>query len=344
MKLGSIGDIIHTLPAVAAIRAAWPDAELSWVVERRSAEILGGNSTLDRLIEIDTHDLRGRGMASVMVDAVGQVRDLREFKFDAAIDFQGLWKSAAIAKLAGIPKRWGFSQIGLREPSSGILLTDTVEVPDKTHVIRKNIALAAAASGIADVPIVLDFPITTSPAHLEEADEIQALLDGSEFAVLNPAGGWVTKLWSAEKFGDLADRLWTELGIASVVAVGPNEGELAERVASSSRAARLTVVQPSLKGFYELAKRCRVYVGGDTGPTHIAVAAGAKVVGLFGPTEWWRNGSLNPDDVVVERLDIDCRIDCHRRTCSKWICMETDADKVFAAVKKRLGLDPYRQL
>ena len=94
--------------------------------------------------------------------------------------------------------------------------------------------------------------------------------------------------------------------------------------------------QPTLKGFYELARSARVYVGGDTGPTHLAVAAGAPVVGIFGPTEWWRNGSPNPDDINVGREDIACRIDCHRRKCSNWICMDISVETVFQAVKSRL--------
>jgi ADP-heptose:LPS heptosyltransferase len=89
-------------------------------------------------------------------------------------------------------------------------------------------------------------------------------------------------------------------------------------------------------GFFELARRARVYVGGDTGPTHLAIAAKAPVVGLFGPTEWWRNGSLHPDDICVERLDIDCRVDCHRRTCSKWICMDISVGSVLTAVLQRI--------
>jgi ADP-heptose:LPS heptosyltransferase len=159
---------------------------------------------------------------------------------------------------------------------------------------------------------------------------------GPEFAILNPAGGWVTKLWHAEKYGRLADMLWSEFGLPSVVVTGPKEEELASEVMGASRSHKTILATPSLKGFYELAKLARVYVGGDTGPTHLAIAAGAPVVGIFGPTEWWRNGSLNPDDVCVERLDIACRVDCHRRTCSNWICMDIEPRTVFEAVRTRL--------
>jgi ADP-heptose:LPS heptosyltransferase len=122
----------------------------------------------------------------------------------------------------------------------------------------------------------------------------------------------------------------------SLVTYGPGEEDLAERVRRSSRSEKALPVSLSLKGFYALAKRARVYVGGDTGPTHIAVAAGAPIVGLFGPTEWWRNGSPYSADICVERNDIDCRVDCHRRACSKWICMDIDVSRVFEAVSRRI--------
>lgn len=337
VKLGSIGDIVHTLPALAAIRKAFADAEISWVVEERSSEILKGNPLIDNLIEVDTRRLRRRRDIDKIVHEAGrQLRGLRKFGFDVSIDFQGLLKSAAIAKLSGAKRRWGFSRVGLREPMSRLLLTNTVQTPTQIHVIRKNLVLAAGALDIEISNSDLEFPIASSAENISEAEAVTEK-SGGEFAILNPGGGWVTKLWHTERFGQLADRLWEEKGLRSVVTTGPSEDDLAEKIAANSRSGKLTFAQLSLKGFYELAKRSRVYVGGDTGPTHIAVAAGMPVVGLFGPTEWWRNGSLNPDDICVERTDIDCRVDCHRRTCSKWICMDSDVDTVLAAIIKRVN-------
>jgi len=336
VKLSSIGDIIHTLPALAAIRRAMPDANISWVVEENVAEMLRGNTLIDNLIEVDTKSMRGGMVIEEMLLGLGkQIRNLRKFKFDIAIDFQGLWKSATIAKLSGARHRWGFARDGLREASSRVLLTNTVEVPSQINVIHKNLALASGALGFPTADKI-EFPIATMPEHISEAEAIIART-GDDFAILNPGGGWVTKLWHAEKFGQLADRLWEEKGLVSVVATGPRETELAQTVAANSSTGKTILEQPSLKGFYELAKEAKVYVGGDTGPTHIAVAAGAPVVGIFGPTEWWRNGSPNPKDIVVERNDIDCRVDCHRRTCGKWICMDIDTETVFEAVSKRLA-------
>jgi ADP-heptose:LPS heptosyltransferase len=112
---------------------------------------------------------------------------------------------------------------------------------------------------------------------------------------------------------------------------------LADQVVEASRLRKALPVSSSLKGFFALAKAAQVYVGGDTGPTHLAIAAGAPVVGLFGPTEWWRNGSPYAEDICVERTDIDCRSNCHRRACGKWICMDIDVARVAGAVDERLA-------
>ncbi len=122
--------------------------------------------------------------------------------------------------------------------------------------------------------------------------------------------------------------------LISVVSTAPNEIALAEKALNNSKSGKIFAVQPSLKGFFELAKLAKVYVGGDTAPTHLAIAAKAPVVGIFGPTEWWRNGSPNADDVCVERSDIGCRVDCGRRTCDNWICMDIEVESVFNAVQK----------
>src|SRR5882757_4611666 len=130
VRLGSIGDIVHTLPSLAAIRHALPDAEISWVVEHRSAEILRDNPLLDRLIEIDTKALRRGLMSGETLRAPRQqLRWLRASAFDLALDFQGLIKSAAVARLSGARRVVGFSRDGLREPPSRLLLSKSISVP-----------------------------------------------------------------------------------------------------------------------------------------------------------------------------------------------------------------------
>ncbi|HEV7889181.1 MAG TPA: lipopolysaccharide heptosyltransferase I [Pyrinomonadaceae bacterium] len=338
VKLSSIGDVVHALPALAAVRRALPRAEIAWVVERRSAEILRDNPLINTLIEVDTKGLRRWPVSGETLPATRrQLRRLRASPFDLAIDFQGLLKSALIARLSGAPRRVGFARAHLREPASRFLLTKTVDIPARSHVIRKNLALASGALGV-QLPTDADsfeFPVAVSREHEAEADALVQIV-GQRFAILNPGGGWPTKLWDASRFGALADSLLQNFGLRSVVTHGPGERALAERVAASSREGAAHVASPSLKGFFALARRAALYVGGDTGPTHLAVAAGAPVVGLFGPTEWWRNGSPRAEDVCVEREDIGCRTDCHRRACSQWVCMDIEVGRVAEAVGERL--------
>ena len=338
VKLGSIGDLVHTLPALAAMRSGLPKAEISWAVERGGSEILRDNPFLDRLIEIDTKALRRGLMSGETLRAPRQqLRLLRASAFDLALDFQGLLKSAMVARLSGARRVYGFARDSLREPASRVLLHQKVQIPDRLHVVRKNLALVKSA---LDISIPEDendfkFPIALDSTHEQEAEEAVRSTEG-HYAILNPGGGWPTKLWSAEKFGTLADELWNHFGLHSLVTHGPGEDALAGRVLSASRTGKGRAVSLSLKGFFALAKQAQVYVGGDTGPTHLAIAARTPVVGLFGPTEWWRNGSPYSDDVCVERNDIGCREDCHRRSCSQWICMDIDVERVLHAVSARL--------
>ncbi len=336
IKLSSIGDVVHTLPVLAAIRKEMPDASVTWAVEQSSAEILRGNPLIDELLEIDTRALRGgRMIEEILIDAGKLIGDLRKREFDIAIDFQGLLKSAFVAKFTRSARRFGFAKSGLREPASRFLLTDTVETPPGFHVVRKNLILAGSALGFEARDEKPEFPIFTEEIHQAEAGAMSELA-GGRFAILNPAGGWPTKLWDAAKFGELADRLFERFGLASIVTTAPNESELAMKAAANSRSGRLVTGEPTLKGFFELARRAEIYVGGDTGPTHLAIAAECPVVGIFGPTEWWRNGSLNPSDICVERNDIGCRVDCHRRSCANWICMDIGVETVLDAVARRL--------
>ena len=207
VKLGSIGDIIHTLPTLSAIRSALPDAEISWAVEKRSAEILRGNTAIDRLIEVDTRSLRsGKVVEGVLSGLREQLRELRRLKFDVALDLQGLLKSAAIAKLSGAKTRFGFDRANLREPASRIFLNRTVEIPPRTHIIRKNLMLAEQALNIQIPAAEFEFPIATGSEHKLEADD---LIDrfGPDIAILNPSRRMGNKAMACRKIRAVGRRV-----------------------------------------------------------------------------------------------------------------------------------------
>jgi lipopolysaccharide heptosyltransferase I len=335
VKLGSIGDVVHTLPALAALRRAAPASHLAWVVERGgAASLLRDNPCLDELIEIETRtwreDLTSRETRAAIKAALMRLRSSR---FEIALDFQGLLKSAAIAWLARVPRRVGFAPRLLREPASALLLTERVEADDQAHIIKKNLALVAhlgfSIEGDCEFPIYLS-------SEDEQFAEKQATRFEEEFAIINPGGGWPTKLWSVSGFAEIADRLWQHYGLRSAVTYGPGEKALAQAVVTRARSGAATMLGPTLKQFFALARRAKLFIGGDTGPLHLAAAARAPIVGLYGPSASRRNGPFACDDVVVERWDLECRVDCYRRSCGHTSCMQMPVEMVWQGVVKRL--------
>lgn len=334
VKLSSIGDVVHAMPAAAALRRAFPDAHMTWAVERVAAPLLVGSPMLDDVVVLDTRRWRRTlRSAATWRAAAASVRALRR-RFDLAFDFQGLLKSAAIMRLSGAAVRIGFATDVLREPASRFAYTRQVAVAAAEHVIRKNLRLAAAGGAAAPERYEFPFPPLDEPAAAV-ARRLESL--GAErFVILNPGGGWVTKLWPAERFAALADIVWDRFGLASVVTCGPGEEALAQAITSGARTGRAAYVPTTLLEFVALARRARLFVGGDTGPLHLAAAAGAPIVGVYGPTEPERNGPFAPQDRTVGR-DIPCRVNCHRRTCNQHICMEIPVESVAQAVALRLS-------
>jgi heptosyltransferase I len=355
VKLSSIGDVVHTLPAAALLRRALPHARIAWVVERRASEIIKDSQALDELIEIDTPAWRKQLLGSAMHDQVrARLAELRGSasntetagRVDIAIDFQGLIKSGLIAKASGAKLSIGFATDELREKASRLFLTDQVPAAHIKHVIEKNIALARRAIRFASTessPTVndagnqYDFPITVTADDERYIDQV-INGRGGRFAIINPGGGWPTKLWPAQAYGQLADRLYGEHGLKSFITYGPGEEVLAQTVASNSRSGLAVPLASSLKQFVALARRAALFVGGDTGPLHLAAASGTPIVGIYGATSPERNGPFNKRDVTVGR-DLWCRQDCHRRSCWHWECMDIPVTEVSRAVSKRLAAE-----
>jgi lipopolysaccharide heptosyltransferase I len=333
VKLGAIGDVVHTLPALAALRRAMPDAHLAWVVERGgAAKLLHDNPAIDELIEVDTRgwrkDLLGAQTRSAIKTSLSKLRG-----FDLALDFQGLLKSGMMAWLARAPRRIGFCKTALREPASAYLLTERVTVDDDDHIIKKNLQLVAhlgiATAGDYEFPLGISFP------EKQFAAQQISQRDGN-VAIINPGGGWPTKLWNVAGFAAIADRLWEAYRWRSVVTYGPGEEALANAVVAQARSGAVEGLDSTLKQFFALAQRAKLFIGGDTGPLHLAAAAGTPIVGIYGPTPARRNGPFSPADVIVERFDLDCRVDCFRRSCSHTSCMNIPVEVVWQSVLQRL--------
>lgn len=337
VRLSSIGDVILALPAVAALRRSYPDARMTWIVERHCAEVLRESPVIDELVEIDTRAWRKGWFQRSTAGLIGaELRAIRELRPDIAIDFQGLLKSALIARLSGAPRRIGFAAEHLREPASRIFYTEVVSVDPALHITDKNLRLIEPFGVDGSRPY--EFPIAIDQSSRDWVAQRIESLHGRGFAIVNPGGGWSTKLWEPARFGRVADWLWEEFGFHSVVTYGPGEEHLADEVLSHVRTGAAIKLKTTLKQFAALADRAALFVGSDTGPMHLAAARSTPIVGLYGPTQVHLNGPLDARRQTVS-LDVPCRIDCYRRTCDKWICMDIPAEHVQLAMKKRLDAE-----
>jgi heptosyltransferase I len=324
VRLGSLGDVIHAIPAAAALRRRHPEARIDWLVDPRYLPLLKLVVGLDERIALDP---RAR-----VSETMRTLRRLRRTHYDAAIDFQGLLKSATLARAAGARKTLGMSRAHLREPMASWLYTRSVDPGSAEHVIHKNLSMLVALD-VDDLRVMfpLSIPRTTVVQAIESGHGHKA-----GFALLNPGAAWPNKRWPAKRFGELAAAMRERHGLTSLVLWGPGEQSLGETVVRESRGAAALLPKTTIVDLFGIAQRARLVVSGDTGPLHIAAAVGTPVVAIFGPTRAERNGPWSPADISVSRLD---RCVCHyeRRCRLATPCIDDiGVDEVLGAVERRM--------
>lgn len=327
VRLSSIGDVIHTLPALAALTRHGHTA--GWLVEPAAAPLLLENPRLSYC------GLVPPARAFSWSAAHRTLRQVRRQRFDCALELQGLWKSATWARLSGARRVLGFAREHRREPASALLLKESAAQPaEAVHVIDKNLALLRPL-GIEALGS-REFPLPATRSEARSVRQGLAVLGIDDYVVLNPGGGWASKQWPAERFGALA-RVLRERGLQPLVSFGPGEEALAGRVVAASGGAAERCFGTTLLELLELLRRARLVVAADTGPLHLACAVGTPVVGLYGPTDPLRNGPCDPADLVVRRTP-PCA-PCHKRDCATHAGVMADipVDEVLAAVERRLS-------
>ncbi len=332
VRMGSLGDIVHTLPAAATLKRAFPDAEIDWVVERNWAPLLEGNPHLAQLHRVETQTWRRRlaeaGTWRSLLESIGR---LRGRTYDCALDFQGLVKSAAVARLSGAATVVGFDRAELREGISSLFYTARARPAANgrvTHVVERNLALAAAVG--ASEP-VLEF--CCSPAPEDDARMRAATAGPRRYAVLSPSAGWAAKRWPEDAYAALALRVRRELELPIVINCGPGEEQIAGRVAELAAGERPLVLQPSVGELMALVRDAALVVGGDTGPVHLAAACGVPVVAIFGPTDPARNGPYGPACRVVRAADAATT---YSRAADQQAIRRVTVEQVFGAASDLL--------
>lgn len=329
VRLGAVGDLIHALPAAAAIRHAFPQARLDWLVDERHRALLDLVPIIDRRLAIRTSS------AASLIDAV---RELRRSRYDVALDLQGLLKSAVLARASGAPRVIGFPAPMLRERAARIFYTETAGV-DATHVIKKNLSLLKAL----DIQhAAIEFPLEMRKPEIAAAARTRlGIGDAGRFAIINPGAAWPNKRWPPVYFAEVAVALKKRHGLSSIVLWGPGEERLAQDVVDASLGSAAVAPETTLAELVSLAKAATIMVSGDTGPIHMAGAVGTPLVGIYGPTSPERNGPWASRDLTVSRY---ATCECHyQRQChaKRWCLLDVSPREVIDLVDERLaGLAP----
>jgi heptosyltransferase-1 len=286
VRLGSLGDVVHALPAASALRDSFPAAQIDWVIEPKWKRVLEGNPDLNEVITLDRKSTSG---------IVQTVRALRAAHYSSTIDFQGLYKSALLAFSSGAPRRIGFQSSYAREGFASLFYTERRN-PRGGHKVEHNLTLVAAAGAQKSLP---RFPLAILPADEEEVAIHLAQNNLGNFYVLNPGGGWRSKCWPAERYGELHHKLATQHGLRAVITYGPGEENLAHELIGAAGNPPPVALPLSLGPLMALLRRADFFVSADTGPLHLASALGTSVVALFGPTDPARNGPYGGSSVVL---------------------------------------------
>jgi heptosyltransferase I len=287
VRLGSLGDIVHAFPAVGGLRETFPSSEIVWLTHPRWETLVRASELANEVWTVDTRDWGSlRGILA----------RIRGHRFAAAIDYQGLWKSASIPFLARVPRRIGFSSETVREAGVPMFYSDRIRVNPAAHVADQNGELSVRAGAKAGTSAVrLKIPP-------EDETSVKKALQGlgiAEYVVLSPGGGWRSKCWPAERFGKLALRILEELKLRCVINAGPGEDDLVESVLAAAGAAHPAPYGGNLGELMALLRNASAVVAGDTGPLHLADALAAPVVAIFGPTDPARNGPYRHSGVVL---------------------------------------------
>ncbi len=343
--MSAMGDIIHSLPAVAALRQAFPSAIIGWAIEDRWAELISapsltqpGRNEAQPLVDV-VHRVQTRAWRSSPLSAATRseiksvIAELKKTGYDVAIDLQAAIRSAVLGRLSGARTRIGFAKP--RESLSKLFYTETVRTP-AVHVVDQGMELAESISGRNDLRVEFPFPCDAASQAWCDA-ELRKL--GADYAIMNPGAGWGAKCWPAARYGELAKRL-RQAGLATILNLGPGEEALGREVETASQGAAKPICC-SVSQLIALTRRARLFVGGDTGPVHLAAAQNIPVAAIYGPTNPARNGPYGPDGAgsqsIVVLRNPESQTSHARRSAPESGLLQITVDDVFSAACKLVG-------
>jgi len=338
VKLSAIGDVIHTLPALNAVRNYYPNANITWLVEEDAAPLVQGHKALDRVIvskrKCWLKALRSLSLLSTIKEIYGFIKALRDTRYDMILDFQALLKSGMLIALARGRRKIGFGKGLEHMEHSYFFLNERIPAVDmEIHALTRGMMLINAV-GIPTNEIEYKLPVSNNDR--EKVDELMKKhgINGVKpLIAINPVAKWESKLWPKKRFARLADMIIDEYDVKIIFTGGPKDRSIIQDILSAMKGRALNLAgQTTLKMLAALYEKTLLVVSTDTGPMHLAAAMGTPVVAIFGPTAPWRTGPYGSGHKVVR---IDSCSPCFKRRCETIDCMaQISVDQVFEAVSK----------
>ncbi len=290
-----MGDIVQTLPAAADLRLRFPEARIDWVVDQAWEALLAGNPHIDAGLPFPLRMWRrAKASPAAWRDAAAWFRGLRSGGYDLAVDFQGLMKSAVVARLSGARSVLGFDRGQLREPAAEFAY-DRCHFASGGHVVDRYRELAAFGAPHAPRGSAV-FPLPPGQPHPDLPDR---------FVLASPGAGWASKQWPADYFCTLAAFVWQDHGIPLVLDCPRNQRALAEAIHRTAPADAVIVHPSSIAQLIAATRRALAVVGVDSGPLHLAAALGKPGVAIFGPTDPARNGPFGDSLLVIRAPQVE---------------------------------------
>jgi len=341
VRLSAMGDVIHTLPAVQALRNAFPNAIIDWLIEERWTELLcapgtprRGPRSAGRPLVDWVHVVRLAGWRKSLfemptLEQIARVwNDVRSVRYQVALDLQGAIRSAVLARSSRAPVIYGGRQT--RESPATLLYTRQ-EITRGSHVVDQNLSIAQAVAGRKLEPALVDLP--RDLAAEQRIEQRLAEAGVRDFAIINPGAGWGAKRWPAKRYGTVARKLAC-CGLQSIINYGPGEEQLAAEAEAASEGAS-KALGVSITELIALTRRTRLFVGGDTGPLHLAAALQVPVVAIFGPTDPARNGPYGTRSIVLRNPTSPTSHT--RRAEPDEAMLEISVESVVEAARRLLG-------
>ncbi len=349
VRLGAIGDVIRTLPALRALRANLPEAHLAWAVEDRASSLLLNHPDLDNVFILPRNEWQQRPLS---VATLKQVRDffreLRRERFDYVLDFHGLFKSGLVTYFSGGKTRIGYSQPFCRE-GNHLFTSRHVSLPaHKMNRVEKNLVL------LTSLGLPLDHHDPIIPVSAEDEFLADSIINSSGRkpnrlkVVVHPGSSPQTpyKRWNHQRYAQLADSIIQRFGGTIFFTAGKAEQALVAKIIDCMTESECVICKTkTLTQLAAVIRKCDLYIGNDTAPMHLAAFMGTPVVALFGPTDRTENSPFGKGKSIVIQKDVSCN-PCRKRTCDNLVCMNAiQVNDVLQAVEHILaatrGKPPY---